>query len=296
MAMPWHVAPPICLALGLTLGLLGWQPWPKVTRQIGRYALQISVVLLGFGAPLKDVLDAGLSGIALTLLSLAAIAAVGWALAQALDVAPRTATLVTVGTAICGGSAIAAAAPVIKAKDHETAAALATIFVFNACSLVVFPFLGRLAGLTPSDFATWAALAIHDTSSVVGAALSYDSQSVAQATILKLARTLWIVPVCLVLAHLFRDAKANKTSVLSLVPWFLPGFLMAAVIRAQVGDGAWTDIPAGAARIGLALSLLCIGAGVSRTSLAQAGKQALVLGFLLWLFAALGSLAFVALV
>lgn len=300
---PWHLVPPLCLLAGLIIGLGGLNPFGPQTRTLGRISLQISIVLLGLTIPLADVLKAGTSGLALTMAGLLAVGGAGAWLAPRLGVAPRLAALVTVGTAVCGGSAIAAAAPLTGASDDEIAASLATVFVLNGLALFLFPWLGHGLWLDAPTFAAWAAIAIHDTSSVVGAAMAFDRASVATATTIKLARTLWILPVCLLLAARFRqkvalDLRAGQASSLALVrrvsrwiPWFLPAFMIAALIRSLVGPGDWTTVVGHGARTGLGLSLLCIGAGVTPKTLLGLSRQALVLGVLLWLLAATLGLA-----
>jgi uncharacterized integral membrane protein (TIGR00698 family) len=303
--MPFHFSwshlPPTCLLLGLTVGFIFSNPFKSWTSRAGKLALQLSVVLLGFSVPLNDVMLAGRDGFIWTLLTLVTALSLGGGLAKILGLPQRLATLVSFGTAICGGSAIAAAAPVIGADSDEIAASLATVFLLNAVALFLFPSVGHMFALGPQQFGTWAAIAIHDTSSVVGAALSYDSASVATATTVKLARALWIVPCCIVFGWYFnRNVKENtdakvmgRQRYIKLVPWFIPGFLLASLLRTFLlsPESQVVSVLGAASKIGLSFSLLCIGAGVTRKVFLQSGPKAFGLGLTLWLVVSIGSLA-----
>lgn len=269
------------LILALTIGnpLRAWiRPWT------GRL-LSLAVVGLGAEMHLGKVAHAGLRGAGFALISIGFVIILGQVLIRVLGVDRRTGLLVSVGTAICGGSAIAAAAPVLEAEDGEVTLALATVFMLNAAALWVFPFLGRLAGMDGPSFGLWAALGIHDTSSVVGAALAFGHGALEPATTTKLARALWIVPLTFGLA--WGRPKAGKAR----RPWFILGFLAAAALVTAlpallpVGHA----VAQGSRRL-LVATLFLIGAGLDRETLRRVGPRPLLLGVLLW--AALGSLSF----
>ena len=274
---PW-ASPPLALALGIAFGLLLTHPFPKEAKTYSKMLLQASVVGLGFGMNLYEVLRAGRSGFLYTALGIAATMLVGWALGRVMRVAETNALLISVGTAICGGSAIAAVGPVVKAKDEEMSVSLGTVFILNSVALLVFPLIGSAVGLGQTQFGLWAALAIHDTSSVVGAAAKYGSQALAVGTTVKLARALWIVPLTLSIA-LFRRQQAKIQW-----PWFILFFCLAALLRTYVSWGA--PLYEGLtllAKAGLRATLFLIGSGISIATLRKVGMRPLLLGVVLWL-------------
>lgn len=273
---PW-ASPPIALALGLVLALTVGHPFK--TSQATRVLLQVSVVGLGFGMNLQKVLEAGRSGILLTIGTIAGTLLLGSILGRAMGIGPGTAHLISSGTAICGGSAIAAIAPVVGANDEEISVSLGTIFILNAVALFLFPVIGRSLGLTQMQFGVWSAIAIHDTSSVVGAASSYGAEALQIATTIKLTRALWIVPLAIGTALAFR-----RRSTRAALPWFILFFLLASVARTYVeAPKAMWDALVHLARIGLTVTLFLIGASLSRRSLTAVGLRPLLLGILLWI-------------
>ena len=275
------------VAIALTLG----NPFPEPTRKLARRLLPASVIGLGGAMDLGAVARAGAHGIGYTVLTIAACAGLGVLVARALRVERRTAALVTVGTAICGGSAIAAAAPVIGAEDREISVALATVFVLNSVALLVFPPLGRSAHLGDAAFGLWAALAIHDTSSVVGAALQYGGAALSVATTVKLARALWIVPVTLALAFLERRRAGGTGHRGGHPPWFILGFVAAAALATYLPALRPAGLAlAEVARRALVLTLFLIGLGLSRSSLRAVGARPLVMGVALWVAMGAGTL------
>ncbi len=276
---PW-CPPPLALALGLALALTLGSPF-KTSRQT-KWLLQISVVGLGFGMNLQKVLAAGRSGILFTLATIAGTLVLGYLLGRALKINDTIAHLISSGTAICGGSAIAAVGPVIGATDEEMSVSLGTVFILNSVALFVFPLIGAALHLTQSQFGIWAAIAIHDTSSVVGAAAAYGAEALQIATTVKLTRALWIVPLTLGTAFAFRRRSASGARV--TIPWFILFFLLASVIRtyAPVDPLAW-DLLVLVVRSGLTVTLFLIGSALSRKSLAAVGFRPLVLGVVLWL-------------
>lgn len=289
--LPWTPAAG-ALAGGVALALTTGNPHVALTRTWARKLLPISVVGLGAAMDLAVVARTGARGIGYTVATIGACVAIGTFLGKALRVPRRTGTLVTIGTAICGGSAIAAAAPVIGADDQEISVALGTVFVLNGIALLVFPPIGHAAALPPSSFGLWAALAIHDTSSVVGAALQYGAAALSIGTTVKLARALWIVPVTLVLAALERRRRAGAASGPSRPPWFILGFVAAAALTTYLPALRPTgEIVAALARRSLVLTLYLIGVGLSRETLRAVGVRPLVLGVALWIAMGVGTLA-----
>jgi uncharacterized integral membrane protein (TIGR00698 family) len=279
---------------GILLALALGNPYAARTKALTPRLLSLSVVGLGAGMDLVKVAQAGLAGFAYTAAGLGLALLLGWLLGRALAVARDTSVLLSVGTAICGGSAIAAVAPVIRAQDEEVSMALATVFLLNAAALMVFPAIGHSLHLGERAFGLWAALAIHDTSSVVGAASGYGPEALLVATTTKLARALWIVPVAFGIGllyarlHLFEGeaghAKAKR-------PWFILGFLaMAALVTfvpALRPAGAWVNA---AAKRSLVLTLFLLGCGLSREALKRVGPRPFLQGLLLWICVGAGSL------
>lgn len=268
------------LVTGLAFGLVVEHPFPARTKQASTWLLQGSVVGLGAAMNLEVVLRVGAHGLGQTFLAITATLAVSVALAKALGTERVTSLLIGVGTAICGGSAIAAVAPAIGAKSHQVSVSLAVVFLLNAAALVVFPPLGHALGLSAPAFGLWSALAIHDTSSVVGASMQFGEAALQVGTTVKLTRALWIVPVTLGLARLVKSddgAKGGKK------PWFILGFLGVAAlvtwvpVLAEAGQGL-----AAVARQALVLTLFLIGTGVNRAALKSVGVRPLVLGVVLW--------------
>jgi len=286
LASAYSASPPLALALGLVLALALGNPFPEFTSRCSKWLLQISVVGLGFGMSLTEVLHAGRSGFLYTLVGISFAVACGLFLGRALSVERTPSLLISVGTAICGGSAIAAMGPVLDADDHDMAVSLGTVFILNAIALFLFPFVGHRLALSQSQFGIWSALAIHDTSSVVGAAAKYGSVALAVATTVKLTRALWIVPLTLAVAAL------NKHKARVQVPWFILFFVLASVARSYSPQSFMPvyTVLLSAAKIGLAVTLFLIGSGLSRKAIAEVGTRPLVQGIVLWAIVALGSM------
>jgi uncharacterized integral membrane protein (TIGR00698 family) len=279
------VSPPIALAMGLVFGLAFAHPYGDVAKKSSKFLLQASVVGLGFGMNLHQVVQAGRSGFVYTMVGISFTLLAGMGLGALLGVQRVPAFLISTGTAICGGSAIAAVGPITQASDEEMAIALGTVFVLNSVALLIFPSIAGALQLTQSQFGLWAALAIHDTSSVVGAAAKYGAEALAIATTVKLARALWIVPLSLATA-VVRGAKAKIQW-----PWFIGLFCLAALCNTYLPAGA----PAYAfavkvAKIGLTATLFLIGTGISASTIKQVGYRALLQGVILWLLVSVGSL------
>ncbi len=279
------LSPAVALAGGIAFGLIFAHPFAQESRDLSRLLLQASVVALGFGMNLREVLRAGAAGFAYTAISIAAALVLGTVLGLALRVRRKASFLITCGTAICGGSAIAAIAPIIGADDEEMTASLGTVFTLNAVALVTFPAIGFYLHMTQPQFGLWAALAIHDTSSVVGASAHYGVEALRIATTVKLARALWIVPLAVV------TAAASKSRARIQWPWFILYFCLAAVANTTLPLGA----PLFAAfaklgRIGISVTLFLIGSGISKRTLRQVGVRPMIQGVVLWLVIATLSL------
>ena len=285
---PW-ASPPLALLAGIGFGLLLKHPYKNESKAATKWLLQASVVGLGFGMDLKQVLAAGGSGLLYTAAGIVLTMLAGQALARALGVQKTIAYLVSTGTAICGGSAIAAVGPIVGADSDEMSVSLATVFLLNSAALLIFPPIGHALGLSEPRFGLWAALAMHDTSSVVGASAAYGAAALAVGTTVKLARALWIVPLCLATAALRRSSAKIQW------PWFIGLFVLAAAIRSYLpGSDAFAPLLYRAARAGLTATLFLIGSGISRESLRQVGPRPLMLGVLLWLLVGSVSLALIA--
>jgi uncharacterized integral membrane protein (TIGR00698 family) len=280
-----YVSPPIALGMGLIFGLAFPHPYEDLAKKSSRFLLQASVVGLGFGMNLHQIVQAGRSGFVYTMLGISFTLLTGMGLGALLGVQRVPAFLISTGTAICGGSAIAAVGPITQASDEEMAIALGTVFVLNSVALLIFPSIGVALKMTQSQFGLWAALAIHDTSSVVGAAAKYGAEALAIATTVKLARALWIVPVSLGTA-LVRGAKAKIQW-----PWFIGLFCVAAVCNTYLPAGAPAyTLAVKVAKIGLTATLFLIGSGISASTIKQVGYRALLQGVILWLLVSVGSL------
>ncbi len=279
---PW-ASPPLALALGLVLALTAGNPFGKQTSKPTKLLLQASVVGLGFGMNLQKVVQAGRTGVLFTIATIAGTLLLGWLAGRALGIERRTAHLISSGTAICGGSAIAAVGPVIDATDEEMSVSLGTVFILNSIALFVFPLIGHALHLSQTQFGVWAAIAIHDTSSVVGAAAKYGNEALQIATTVKLTRALWIVPLTIGTALAFRH-KSTRIA----IPWFILWFLVASVVRTYA-VGPWESIVT-VAKIGLTVTLFLIGAALSRKSIAAVGARPLILGVLLWIVISCASL------
>jgi len=279
------------LLLGLVIALSAGNPYLERTRKLTARLLALSVVGLGAGMDLRVVARVGAAGIVYTVIGIGAALALGALLTRAFGAGRNVGTLISVGTAICGGSAIAAVVPVIGAKDHESTVALATVFLLNAVALFVFPPVGHLLSLDDNQFGLWAALAIHDTSSVVGAAVAWGGEAVAIATTVKLARALWIVPLTIGIAWWHTRTGGDAAQGKPKRPWFIAGFVLAAALTTYVpGLEEAGEAVARVARQALVVTLFLIGANLTRASLAPVGFRPLLLGVILWALVASATL------
>jgi uncharacterized integral membrane protein (TIGR00698 family) len=272
----------------LLVAFVATHPFPRASRAASKFLLQASVVALGFGMDLQQVMRAGRAGLIYTALSIIFALVIGMLLGRLMRVEATSAFLIATGTAICGGSAIAAVGPIAGATEEEMSVSLGTVFILNSVALLLFPAIGAALHLSQAQFGLWAALAIHDTSSVVGAAAKYGTVALALATTVKLARALWIVPMSLGTAAVKRSRARIQW------PWFVGLFLLAAVMNSYVPSGAaiFSVLPK-AGRLGLAITLFLIGASLSPGNLKEVGLRALLQGTLLWLVVAATTLALI---
>ena len=279
------VTSPVALVAGFTFSLLLGNPLPDLTARASKFLLKLSVVGLGFGVNFIEVIEVGKSSLLLTLISITATIALGELLGRFMRVPENTRRLLSFGTAICGGSAIAAMAPVIKAKDDEIAVSLATVFTLNAVALIIFPPLGQLFELDQHQFGLWAALAIHDTSSVVGASAVFGAVALSVGTTAKLTRALWIAPYTLVAGFIWKSEERAS------FPLFILGFIAAAFVNSWLPafDQLWDGLYMVAKQV-LVMTLFLIGAGLTRKVLRQVGVRPLLLGIVLWVIVAVVTL------
>jgi len=281
---PWS-SPPLALLAGLIFAFVSIHPFKDQSSYASRWLLQASVVALGFGMNLQQILRAGRNGVLYTALGIAFALTIGYLLGRALKVQQTPSFLISTGTAICGGSAIAAVGPITGASDDEMSVSLGTVFILNSIALLTFPAIGAALHLTQQQFGLWAALAIHDTSSVVGAAAKYGAVALAIGTTVKLARALWIIPVSLGTAA-WKHSRAKVQ-----IPWFIFLFVLAAVANTYILAGA-SLFPklANAGKTGLTVTLFLIGATLSPAQIKRVGHRPLLQGVLLWIVVAVVSL------
>jgi len=282
------LSPPLALAAGLAYGFTFVHPYHLDAKRLSKLLLQVSVVGLGFGMDLQQVLQAGRSGFVYTAISITFALLLGWGLGRLLSVEKKISFLISAGTAICGGSAIAAIAPISGASEEEIAVSLGTVFVLNSVALLAFPAIGSALHMTQTQFGLWAALAIHDTSSVVGAAAKFGAVALAVGTTVKLARALWIVPLS------FGTAMAEKSKARVHWPWFILFFCLAAVANTYVPmfQPVYPELKH-LGVIGLTVTLFLIGTGLSMKTLREVGVRPLLQGIALWIVVAAGSLALI---
>lgn len=289
LCLSGYISSPIALALGFFFTLFLGQPFEKFTQLGIQYLLKISVVGLGFGMFLMETLKTGKEGLVLTILTIFSTLTLGWLLARLLKIDKHLGHLISSGTSICGGSAIAAVAPVIRAKPKIISISLGVVFLLNSVALFIFPGIGHAFNLSQHQFGLWAAVAIHDTSSVVGAALNYGEEALRVATTVKLARTLWIIPVSLISMLLFKT-KDGKIK----IPWFILFFIGAILLNSylnlpEVLTHGITDI---AKRL-LIVTLFLVGTTLSVRDIRNTGFKPFMLGIILWVFISVGSLIFI---
>jgi uncharacterized integral membrane protein (TIGR00698 family) len=282
------ISPPFALLGGLIYGFALTHPFHVESKRLSKFLLQASVVALGFGMNLHEVVQAGRSGFVYTAASITLAMLLGLALGYLIHVSKKPAFLISAGTAICGGSAIAAVGPIADANEEEMAVALGTVFILNSVALFIFPVLGYLLHMSQEQFGLWSALAIHDTSSVVGAAAKYGSSALAIATTIKLARALWIVPLSFVTAFTLKSKARVQW------PWFILFFCFAALLNTLLPTfhpafGMFNHL----GKIGLTVTLFLIGTGLNKKTLQHVGFRPLLQGVALWIVVAASTLALI---
>lgn len=283
------ISSPIALALGFILAVFIGNPFEKHLHQYIHVLLQISIVGLGFGLKLDEALQAGKTGLILTVVSIVTVMVLGYFLGKIFKLERPLSYLLSAGTAICGGSAIAAISPIIKPNTKQISLALAIIFTLNSVALFVYPAIGHLLNLTQQQFGLWCAVGIHDTSSVVGAASKYGDEALKIATTVKLARALWIIPVSLITMFIFKS-KGSKIK----IPWFIGYFIAAIILNTYFPffDRFSTSITV-LAKSGLNLTLFFIGSTLSLQTLKSIGLKPLSAAVLLWVTISIGSLLYI---
>ena len=286
------VSPAIALFMGLLLGFTVGNPYPKQSSKVSKYLLQFAVVGLGFGMNLHQSLQSGKEGMLFTIVSVIGVLTFGYWLGRKMLLDSKTSYLISSGTAICGGSAIAAVAPILKASPNQMSISLGTVFILNAIALFIFPPIGRLLELTQEQFGMWAAIAIHDTSSVVGAGDAYGAKALEVATMVKLTRALWIIPISIATTFFFKQ-KESKIK----IPWFIFFFILAMIANTVFNLPQNISAFIGMlSKKGMTITLFLIGSGLSLKTLKSVGAKPLILGVSLWILigvASLGGILFV---
>jgi uncharacterized integral membrane protein (TIGR00698 family) len=288
LAASGFVSPPFALLGGLIYGLTVMHPFPGESKALSKFLLQASVVALGFGMNMHEVLQAGRSGFVYTALSITAAMLLGLGLGYVIRVSQKASFLISAGTAICGGSAIAAVGPIAQANEEEMAVSLGAVFILNSVALLIFPLIGLALHMSQTQFGLWSALAIHDTSSVVGATAKYGPTALAVGTTIKLARALWIVPLSVL------TAVALKSKARIQWPWFILFFCFAALSNTLLPSfnavfGAFNHL----GKIGLTVTLFLIGASLNRETLRRVGVRPLLQGLTLWIIVGSSTLALI---
>jgi uncharacterized integral membrane protein (TIGR00698 family) len=282
------ISPPFALLGGLVYGFTATHPFHVESKRLAKFLLQASVVALGFGMNLHEILHAGRSGFLYTAASITTAMLLGLGFGYLLHVGKTPAFLISAGTAICGGSAIAAVGPIADASEEEMAVSLGTVFILNSVALFLFPLIGYALHMTQSQFGLWSALAIHDTSSVVGATAKYGATALAVGTTIKLARALWIVPLSFVTAVILKSKARIRW------PWFILLFGLAALLNTLLpafnpAFGVLNRL----GKIGLTVTLFLIGTGLNKETLRQVGVRPLLQGLALWIIVGAGTLALI---
>ncbi|MFN4365284.1 YeiH family protein [Chryseobacterium hispalense] len=285
LCLTTFISSPIALLIGFVLSLFFGNPFEKSLHRYIHILLQVSIVGLGFGMKFNEALEAGKSGFILTVISIFSVMILGYFAGKFLRIERPLSFLISVGTAICGGSAIAATSPIIKPEAKQISLALAIVFTLNSIGLFLYPAIGHFMGLTQEQFGLWCAVGIHDTSSVVGAAGKYGTEALKIATTVKLARALWIIPVSLITMLIFK----KSTSAIK-VPWFIGYFVLAILLNTYFPLEQLSSVITLASKSGLNLTLFLIGSTLSVKALKSIGFRPLAFAVLLWVFISIGSL------
>ena len=281
-----QISAPVALLCGLIFAFIFPNPCPKFNKKTSKYLLQVAVVCLGFNMNLQESLKSGSEGMLFTVVSVIGVMCLGVLIGYWLHINRKTSYLISSGTAICGGSAIAAVGPVVKADENEMAVSLGVIFVLNSIALFIFPPLGHLFDMTQQQFGTWGAIAIHDTSSVVGAGEIFGEEAMKTATLIKLTRALWIIPLAFVTMFIFRDKKSKIS-----IPWFIFIFVLAMIVNTYVALPGWfVDTMVWIAKRGMVVTLFCIGASLSMSSIKKVGIKPFLQAVALWIIISISSL------
>ena len=286
------VSAPIALAGGLGFALIFGNPLKKLSQTISKHLLRLSIIGLGFGMNIYAVADAGKDGFLFAVCTIIGTLFIGILIGKLLKIETNTSLLISSGTAICGGSAIAAVGPVINADSKSMSVSLVTVFLLNAIALFVFPTIGHLLELTQVEFGTWAAIAIHDTSSVVGASSKYGEEALKIATTIKLTRALWIIPLVLILSLIKKGPSTNAQDKKKIsIPWFILFFILATVITTFLPEGeiVYQNIKE-VAKHGLVLTLFLIGSSLTREDIKAVGFKPMLQGLILWILISVNSL------
>lgn len=280
------VSPALALILGIVIAQFIGHPYAHLNSKATSYLLKTSVIGLGFGMNLTTAVQTGKDGVIFTLVSIISVLVLGYLLGKLFRVEKKTSYLISAGTAICGGSAIAAISPIIKAKENQISIAIGTVFILNSVALIVFPYIGTALNLSQTQFGMWCAIAIHDTSSVVGAASKYGDEALKIATTVKLARALWIIPLAFASAYVFKS-KESKVK----VPYFIGFFLLAMVMNTYIPLITEYNIYlVEIAKKGLTVTLFLIGCGLNRSLIRSVGVKPLLQAILIWMFILLTAL------
>lgn len=278
--------PPLALLLGFIIAQSIDHPFEKWSHKATGWLLKSSIVLLGFGMNLHKAFEAGKTGFVFTIFSIGITLIAGWLLGKKLGVDTKTSFLISSGTAICGGSAIAAVSPIVQANEKQMSVSLGTVFILNSIALLLFPIIGHLLNMSEHQFGLWAAVAIHDTSSVVGAASKYGHEALQVATTVKLARALYIIPLSLLTAYFYKSGNSKIS-----VPYFIGLFIITMIIGTYIPEYASTySLLVFIAKKGLTITLFLIGSGLSINKLKSVGAKPLIQGVGLWIFISLLSL------
>lgn len=283
------ISPPAALFTGLAFAFIFGIPCPKFNKKLSKYLLQASVVGLGFGMNLQKSLQSGADGMLFTIVSVIGVMIIGVLLGKYMRIGEKTSYLISSGTAICGGSAIAAVGGVMKANENEMAVSLGVIFILNAIALFIFPPLGHLFDLSQAQFGTWAAIAIHDTSSVVGAGDAYGAEACELATLIKCTRALWIIPLAFFTMWYFRKQKSGEGKAKVNIPWFILLFVLAMVVYSYTPESAMSvmgpvyEVIVAIAKKALVAVLFAIGASLSLKVIKEVGVKPMIQALALWM-------------
>jgi len=277
---------PIALIIGFLFACILGNPFAHISHKATKWLLKICVVGLGFGMNLQAAIHTSKQGLILTVCSIVITLGLGIIIGKLLKISTKTSHLLASGTAICGGSAIAAVAPIVNASEKEISVSLGTVFLLNSIALIIFPAIGHFFNLTQHQFGLWSAIAIHDTSSVVGAASSYGQEALQLATTVKLARALWIIPLSLVSAFVFKSENKKIN-----IPWFIGLFILAMIMNSYIPYiSTFNTYIVSISKTGLTITLFLIGVGLSINKIKSVGWKPLLLGVLLWILISVSSL------